>query len=265
MPGVVNAERATSPDYVQSFARGLDVLNAFGPLAIELTVSDVAARTGLARPTARRLLLTLEQLGYVRSFDGRFALTTKPVELGMAYLGPLGIWEAARPHLERLVESTGEPSAISQLDGSDMVCIARIGVRKIIGFTVHIGTRFPAVATAPGKVLLADLDPDELQQALAVPTQSALAPGTITVPADLATELARVRERGWAMADEELTRGLRAVAAPIVDASGRVVASANLASHAAETSREQLIGELLPQLLETTAAINADWLSRLSH
>ena len=149
--------RRSSPDFVEALARGLDVIRAFSPTATALSVSDAAARAALPRPTARRLLLTLEQLGYVRSSRGTYTLTSKVLELGTTYIAALGIWELARPHMEALVAQTGESSSMSQLDGSDIVYVARVPVPKIIALSVHIGTRFPAVATSMGHVLMAEL------------------------------------------------------------------------------------------------------------
>ena len=148
----------------------------FGPTSLELSVSDVASRTGLARPTARRLLLTLEQLGYVRSVGGSFSLTTRVLRLGTAGIAAQGIWDVARPHLVTLVGHTGESSSMSQLDGSDIVYTARVPVPKIIALAVSIGTLFPAVATSMGQVLLADLDRDDLEEVLAVPSRSGVIP-----------------------------------------------------------------------------------------
>ena len=120
--------------------------------------------------------MTLEQLGYVRSNDGLYTLTTKVLELGTGYIAALGIWELARPHLEALVAQTGESSSMSQLDGSDIVYVARVPVPKIIALSVHIGTRFPAVATSMGHVLLADLPRSELLRVLRTPSQSGIIP-----------------------------------------------------------------------------------------
>src|SRR5436305_4544783 len=110
----------TGPDFIEALARGLDVIRAFEPNRPVMTLSEVAAATGLARPTARRMLLTLEELGFVRSGQGRFALTPRVLELGMAYIGSTGIWDIARPHLEQLVRFTNESSSLAQLDGSDI-------------------------------------------------------------------------------------------------------------------------------------------------
>jgi IclR family pca regulon transcriptional regulator len=248
-----------SGEFVEALARGLDVIKAFGPTALTLTVSDVAARTGLARPTARRLLLTLEQLGYVRSVEGVYTLTTRTLELGTSYISALGMWEVARPHLVALVARTGESSSMSELDGSDIVYTARVPVAKIIAFSVKIGTLFPAAATSMGRVLLADKTPEQLDEILATPSRSGIIPRVIQSRAELDASLELVRERGWAMSDEMLSVGVRSIAAPVRDARGRTAAAMNVTVHAAETSVEQLTGEYLPLLLETAAAVSEEW------
>lgn len=246
-------------DFVEALARGLAIIKAFSPTATALSVSDVAARTSLPRPTARRLLLTLEKLGYVRSSNGLYTLTTKVLELGTTYVAALGIWELARPHLEALVAQTGESSSMSQLDGSDIVYVARVPVPKIIALSVHIGTRFPAVATSMGHVLLADLPPAELDRVLATPSRSGIIPRITPPRRTLERELATVRERGWALSDERLSLGIRSIAAPVRDASGATVAAVNVTVHAAETSVEELTSRHLPLLLETAAGITREW------
>jgi IclR family pca regulon transcriptional regulator len=248
-----------SGDFVEALARGLDVIKAFGPTALTLTVSGVAARTGLARPTARRLLLTLEQLGYVRAVDGAYTLTTRTLELGTSYISALGMWEVARPHLLALVSQTGESSSMSQLDGSDIVYTARVPVAKIIAFSVRIGTLFPATATSMGRVLLADRADDELDRILATPSRSGIIPRVSPTRAELDVSLNLIRSRGWAMSDEMLSVGVRSIAAPVRDATGRTAAAMNVTVHAAETSIERLTNEYLPLLLDTAAAVTEEW------
>jgi IclR family pca regulon transcriptional regulator len=164
----------------------------------------------------------------------------------------------ARPHLEALVARTGESSSMSQLDGSDIVYVARVAVPKLIALRVDIGTKFPAVVTSQGKVLLAALDPDERARVLAEPTRSGLEAPAVD-PAALDAELRTVRARGWAMADEELARGVRSIAVPVRDGEGRVRAAMNVTVHAAETPVETLTGEYLPLLMQTASSISADW------
>src|SRR5918994_2667322 len=211
------AGRGTGPDFVEALARGLDILACFDANRPAMTLSEVALAAGLARPTARRLLLTLAELGYVRISGNMYALTPKVLSLGIAYASSLGLWEIARPHLEALVARTGESSSMAQLDGSDIVYVARVSVPKIIALRVEIGTRFPATRTSQGKVLLAALSPDQLAATLAAPSRSGLPPYIGRTLDQLLEELAQVRARGWALADEELAPGVRSVAAPVRD------------------------------------------------
>ncbi len=246
-------------DFVEALARGLDVIKAFSPAHMELTVSEVAVRTKLARPTARRLLLTLEHLGYIRSFDGKFMLTPKTLDLGTSYVSAQGMWDVARPHLVALVARTGESSSMSQLDGSDIVYTARVPVAKIIAISVHIGTKFPAVATSMGKVLLADLSTNALNAVLKTPSQSGIVPRVKLSRKELDASLADVRKRGWAISDEQLSLGIRSAAAPVRNAAGFTIAAVNVTVNAAETSIAVLKHAYLPLLLEAAAAITRDF------
>jgi IclR family pca regulon transcriptional regulator len=253
-------KKQTDTDFVEAFARGLRVINAFSLSRLTLTVSEVASATGLARPTTRRLLLTLESLGYVRSANGAYSLTPKVLELGTAYIAAQGLWEIARPHLESLVATTRESSSMSQLDGSDIVYTARVAVPKIIGLSVQIGTRFPAYATSMGRVLLADIPPSEVERIFDIPSQSGIIPRVRPSKRELLASLAEVRKRGWAISDEQLSLGIRSVAAPVRNANGRAIAAVNVTTNAAETSLTELKRLHLPLLLDTAGAISADWI-----
>jgi IclR family pca regulon transcriptional regulator len=190
---------------------------------------------------------------------GGFALAPPVLTLGLAYLGALGLWEAARPHMEALVEQTGESSSISQLDGPDVVYVARVSVPRLIAVRVEVGTRFPAVRTSQGKVLLAALSPAELAATLALPSRAGLPDAAGLPPGELEDTLIEVRARGWALADEELAPGVRSVAVPVRDGTGAVRAAMNVTVHAAETSIERLLAEHLPRLQRAAGEVSADW------
>jgi len=253
------AGRGTGPDFVEALARGLDVLACFDADHRAMSLSDVAAAACLARPTARRLLLTLEELGFVRSEGGTFSLTPRVLTLGMAYVSALGLWDIARPHLQALVARTGESSSMAQLDGSDIVYVARVSVPKLIALRVDIGTRFPAAQTSQGKVLLAALSPDELEATLAQPSRAGLPPYVGRTADQLRSELTEIRARGWALADEELAPGVRSVAVPVRDRSGVARAAMNVTVHAAETTTDRLLQVYLPLLLRTAGDVSAEW------
>jgi IclR family pca regulon transcriptional regulator len=244
--------------FVQSLERGLAVIRAFGPEDPELTLSDVARRTGLTRAAARRFLLTLADLGYVR-FDGRlFALTPRVLELGYAYLSSLSLPEVAEPHLERLAAEVRESSSVSVLDGDDIVYVGRVPTSRIMRVAINVGTRFPAYATSMGRVLLAALDDDELDAYLARADVRPLTARALDTPAKLRAELGRVRAQGWALVDQELEEGLRSIAVPIRGRNGRVIAAVNVSAHASRSSKEAVRRALLPPLQATAARIEAD-------
>src|SRR5262249_44916399 len=227
--------RDGNPDFVEALARGLDGIRACRPRQRAMSLAAVAAAAGLARPTARRILLTLQQMGYVRVADGGFELTPRVLELGMAYVLSRNRWDLARPHMERLVARTRESSSVAQLDGPDIVYVARVAVPKIVTLAVTIGTRFPAMATSLGKVLLAALPPAGADRVLAEPSRSGITPRFQPSAQQRARVLRDARARGWTLTDEELAPGIRSVAAPLRDGDGQVVAAVNICVHAAET------------------------------
>lgn len=249
----------TGPDFIEALARGLEVITSFTPHRPVMSLTEVAGAAGLARPTARRILLTLQELGYVRTEGAGFALTPRVLDLGVAYVHSLGLWEVARPHMERLSAQTDESCSVAQLDGPDIVYVARVAVPKIVALAVRIGTRFPALQTSLGKVLLSALRPEEVERVLAEPSRAGITPRWQPDAAEREAELREVRARGWALTDEQLARGIRSVAAPLRDGSGRIIAALNINTHAAETPVEELLGHHLPLLLRTAGEISADF------
>lgn len=247
-----------SGQYVQSLARGLSVIRAFDGDHAEMTLSDLARRTGLTRATSRRFLLTLVELGYVKT-DGRlFSLTARVLELGFSYLSALSLPEIAQPHLEQLAASIHESTSASVLDGSDIVYVARVPTRRIMSVRINIGTRFPAYATSMGRVLLSGLTKEELDVHLAGIDFEGLTSHTVTSRTALEEELTRVREQGWAIVDQELEDGLRSIAAPIRHGTGVVLAAINVSTTASSHTVESIHETLLPPLLLAAENISND-------
>lgn len=245
-------------NYVQSLDRGLAVMRALNVPGRGQTLAEVARGTGFPRAAVRRFLLTLEELGYVHSEDRRFSLTPRVLELGYAYLSGLSLPEIAQPHLRRLVGRVDESCSMSVLDDTDIVYVAREPTRRIMTVAISIGTRFPAYATSMGRAMLSQLPDAELRRILARSEPRALTPRTLSETETLLAEIARVREQGWALVDQELEDGLRSIAAPVKNPRGQTLAAVNISTHASRTSLEEVEGRLLGELLETVAAIEAD-------
>ncbi|WP_433725519.1 IclR family transcriptional regulator [Nocardia sp. CA-129566] len=243
--------------YVQSLERGLAVIKAFDAENPQLTLSDVARRTGLTRAAARRFLLTLTDLGYVRTDGKRFSLTAKVLELGYSYLSSMTLPEVAQPHLEQLCADVHESSSISVLDGPDIVYVARVAASRIMTVSINVGTRFPAHATSMGHVLLAGLPTAELDAYLAHTPLTRLTANTITDPNILRTTLEKVRAQGYSIVDQELEEGLRSLAAPVRDRTG-VIAAINISTHASRRSIESIRAELIPRLQTAAQRIEQD-------
>ncbi|HTA01096.1 MAG TPA: IclR family transcriptional regulator C-terminal domain-containing protein [Streptosporangiaceae bacterium] len=245
-------------DFVQSLDRGLAVIKAFGPDRERLSLSEVARATGLTRAATRRFLLTLVKLGYVRNDGREFSLRPRVLELGYAYLSGLGMPEVAAPHLEELVAQVRESSSISVLDSQHIVYVARVPTKRIMTVSISVGTRFPAYATSMGRVLLAGLSEDDLSRYLAEADLAPITGRTVTDPDRLREILRDVAKQGYAIVDQELEEGLRAVAAPIHGAGGAVTAAINLSAHASRISMSAMRTELLPHLLQTASRIESD-------
>lgn len=252
------AVESRNGEFVQSLDRGLAVIRAFDADHAELTLSEVARQAGLTRAAARRFLRTLVEIGYMRTDGGKFALRPKVLELGYAYLSSLSLPELALPHMEQLVERVHESSSMCVLDGDEIVYVARVPTKRIMAVVIAVGTRFPAYATSMGRVLLADHSADWLDGFLASADLRRLTPNTLTDAAELRAELAVVRERGWAMVDQELEEGLRSVAVPVRDASGHVVAAVNVAVNASRRTVEEVTKDVVPLLLDTARQIEQD-------
>lgn len=226
----------STTEYVQSLARGLEVIRAFtedpedepAPVRPALILTEIAERTGLSRATTRRFLLTLTELGYVAQRGRTFELTPKVLELGYSYFASADLPQLIQPVLEEVSARLGESVSSSVLEGPEIVYIARAHIRRIMRINIAAGTRLPAYATSMGRVHLAHLPQEEVISSLPLPLK-ALTPHTITTVDVLLAQLQSVRQSGWSLVEHELEVGLRSVAVPVFDADGGVVAALNVA------------------------------------
>ncbi|MEU2243636.1 IclR family transcriptional regulator C-terminal domain-containing protein [Streptomyces sp. NPDC018338] len=257
-PGAAALKEELGSGFLQSLARGLDVLRAFGAVRGPARLTEIARLTGLPRATARRSLITLRHLGYVREDADGFRVLPRVLELGHARVSGLTLVEIATPHLAELVLRVHESASVAVLDGEDIRYVARVASSRIMHIDIRVGTRLPAYATSMGRVLLGALSEEECAAFLAGVTPEALTPRTVTTPEALAEAVADTARRGYGWVEQELEEGLRSLAAPVTDGRGRVVAAVNVALHAGRHSPEESLTALLPHLLETAAAISAD-------
>jgi len=251
------SERAANSEFVQSLERGLAVIQAFGPSTPEMTISEVAEATGTTRATARRFLLTLEQLGHIRSDGRKFSLTPHVLGLGYAYLSSLDWWQIAQEVMEDVVQELQESCSASVLDGKDVIYVARVSATRIMSINLSIGTRLPAHVTSLGRVLLSHQPPETLDEYLATIAPHKFTERTKTDAAELREAIETARLKGYALVDQELETGLRSLAVPIYDRSGRILAALNVGTHAARTRLDEMTTRFLPVLHDASRKITA--------
>ncbi|MET0543899.1 MAG: IclR family transcriptional regulator C-terminal domain-containing protein [Variovorax sp.] len=252
--------KAESPrpgdSYVQSFARGLEVIRSFNTQAPRQTLSEVAAASGLTRAGARRILLTLQTLGYVET-DGRlFSLTPRILDLGFAYLSSMPIWNRAEPVMEALVQEVQESCSAAVLDATDIVYVMRVPTHKIMSITLGVGSRLPAWCTSMGRLLLGELDDAVVRERLAASAIEPLTRHTVTDIDALLAKVAQARRQKWCVVNQELEEGLISIAAPVVNRAGRMVAALNISGQANRTSARVMQDTMLPALVEAARKIS---------
>lgn len=244
------AAQAGNPDFMLSLARGLRVIESFENRQQGQTIVEIAQCTGLSRAAIRRVLLTLELLGYVERSRQVYRLRTQVLRLGFSFLSSSSVVEAARPVLERISEQLHESSSMSMLDGDQIVYVARAAASRIMAAGLSVGSRLPAYCTSMGRVLLAALPDEKLETYLRGLKPRAYTPKTIIRIAPLKKAILQVRKDGYAIVDEELEPGLRSIAVPVSTRSHEAVAAINVGTHVTRVDRETLIHRCLPALQE---------------
>lgn len=245
---------------MQSLVRGLNVLRCFSPATPTLSLQEIADQLDIPKGSAFRMVATLETLGYLRQDleTKRYRVDIGVLELGFACLSGLGYPDVAIPHLQNLANDTHESASMAVLDDLDIVYIARASIRRVMSINLAIGSRLPAHSTSMGKVLLAYLDGEKLDDRLERMNLVQHTPHTIGEVEQLREHLQHVRETGYAINDQELEIGLRSVAAPVRDRKGHVVAAINVSTVAARQSESVLKDKIVPELLRCATDISAD-------
>ncbi len=244
-------------EFVRSLERGIAVLRSFDGDHPRQTLSDVARATGLTRATARRLLLTLETLGYARSDGKWFELTPRVLDIGYSYVASLNLNQIAQPYLEALSEQIAESVSVSVLDDTDIVYVARVPTKRIMTVAIGLGSRFPAYQTSMGRALLAELSDNDVTNVFERSDRTRRTEHTVSDVGGLLEAVAEVRRCGWAVVDQELEIGVRSAAAPIRNAAGRAIAAVNVSTHVGRTSIDELHERFVPNLVATAEQVSS--------
>jgi IclR family pca regulon transcriptional regulator len=248
MPSGPRPHDGHDKEFMNTLAKGLAVLSAFGKQRPAMTLSNAAGVANLSRATARRVLRTLAQLGYVVQ-DGRaFSLTPRVLELGFAYLSGQDWIDRALPMMKEVSEQLGESCSGSILQGVEIVYVARVPARRIMSTALAVGSRLPAFHTSLGRAQLGYLDGAEIWRRLRSVPMEAYTPFTITDMQALFDRVRADREQGFSIVDEELEQGLRSIAVPILDRTGQAVGAINLSAHTTRTTRNEMREKFLPEL-----------------
>lgn len=248
-------EKEKPNEFIQSFANGLTLICAFDADNSKMTLSEVAAKCGMTRAMARRLLWTLEKLGYVENAGRLFYLKPKILELGYAYLSSQRLIAAAQPVLEQLAQRVQESCSMSVMDGLDIVYVLRIPTKRIMKISLGVGTRLPAWATSMGRVLLGNLTDTELDDYFEQITPVALTDYTVTEKRKLKNIVQETKKQGWSTVNQELELGLCSAAVPILNAQGKIVAAINIGTPSTSSAMDTLTSQYLPALLAAAADI----------
>ncbi|QQK74394.1 helix-turn-helix domain-containing protein [Salicibibacter cibarius] len=245
-------------DHVQSLEKGLKVIQVFSEDHPRLTVSQASKETGINRPTVRRIMLTLESLGFATSQNGHFSLTAKALTLGYAYLSSQNVWNLSYPKMQALVKKIGESCSISVLDRTHIIYVARVPAKRIMSINIDVGTRLPAYATSMGRVLLSGLDDNILREYINEIIFEPITNQTVIDQQKFLTIIDHTRNQGFAHVENQLEQGLRSLAVPLKNQNGEMVAAINCSVHAGRVSENELLKDFLPLLRKTAEDISSD-------
>lgn len=242
-------------DVISSLAKGLRVIECFSADAPRLSISDVARMAGYDRATARRCLLTLHAEGYA-DYDGKFfSLTPRVLRLGMGALASLPLPHIVQPWLDQLTEQIGQSCSVSILDGVEIVYVARAAQRRVMSIGLMPGSRLPAHCTSMGRILLAGLPEAEARALIDASDLTPRTPFSLTDPDEIMARIADARRDGYVVIDQEVETGLRALAVPVLDGRGKVIAALNTGMAATHPDPQDLVADYLPRLRKVQAGL----------
>ena len=248
---------AGNPDFVLSLARGLCVIEAFQRMTDALSVGEISLRTGFSRAAVRRLLITLEKLGYASHEGSMYRLTPRILQLGFSYLSSSSLEALAFPLLQHVTELLHESASLGVLEGDEMVYVARSAAQRVMSIGLAVGSRLPAYCTSMGRVMLAALPAEGLSTFVRRARLEHLTPRTIVDRSQLTRAIERVRIDGYSVVDGELEIGLRSIAVPVTSRSGRIVAAMNSGVHAVRVTKQRILAEFLPVLRQQAALLGS--------
>ena len=257
MPSIPFDEYSGDPNFMTSLARGLAVIQAFSTQKRQLTISQISTKTGFSRAAVRRCLYTLIKLGFAGSDDSHnFFLQPRVLALGHSYISSMPLAASAQPVLDHVSQLLHESCSIATLEGLDIIYVARANVTRIMSIDLGVGSRLPAFCTSMGRVLLANLPPAELESFFERVQLTRRTSKTIVTVEKLRQALRLVARNGYSLVDQELEIGLRSMAVPIENPSGKVVAALNVGAHAQRLSIQELQNKFLPQLRATARELS---------
>jgi IclR family pca regulon transcriptional regulator len=242
-------------DYVNSFARGLEVIRVFTRHMPKMTLSDVSHATGMTRATVRRFLLTLVREGYAESDGKYFSLLPKVLELGFSALSSMDVWDVAQPIMNELSERLQESCFGTILDGDSVIYVARATSNRLVNVGINLGNRVPAYCVSTGRILLAALPEEKLRKYLDEVKLTKFTNNTVTSKVKLRGQIEEARQQGWSIVDQELEVGLRSLSVPMRDGSGVVIAALNVCCPSSRVTPEDMRTRVLSEALAASNRI----------
>jgi IclR family pca regulon transcriptional regulator len=243
-------EYSNNKDFLKTLSRGLTLIKSFDKENPKMTLSEVATRNSMSRASARRFVLTLESLGYLLRVGDYFQLTANILDIGHHFLENLNFIEIITPFMREVSHILGKACSASILNGTDIVYVARIpSQQQILSVNLNIGSHLPAYCTSMGRILLADLSDEELEDYFRKAQLKSYTDRTVIDTEKLRQIILKVKKDGYSLVNQELEKSLRAIAVPVRNSSGRVICSINVGIPVGQVKLSEITSDYLPVLI----------------